>query len=150
MSEQIKREHVFANFRPPVRERVKKKPSAAEKREGNSEKHLACIRLLPCCVSGKWAPNDPHHLKQHLSHERGVGRRSTDRWAVPLSRVKHDELERLGSRKETAWFQEHGIEDPLELAAALWAASPDIPRMTKIVLAHMKPVRASSGKKELT
>jgi hypothetical protein len=31
----------------------------------------------------------------------------------------------------------HGIADPLELAAALWSASPDLDRMTKVLQAHM-------------
>lgn len=38
----------------------------------------------------------------------------------------------------TATLKEWGIEDPLELAAALWAASPNVPMMTKIILAHKR------------
>ena len=30
--------------------------------------------------------------------------------------------------------KEFGIENPLDLAAALWSASPDVRRMTKIIL----------------
>jgi hypothetical protein len=127
----------------PIRQRLarKNKKSAAEKREGNSEAHLLLIRLLPCCVTGKKAPNDPHHLKEGLAHERGLGRRSTDRWAVPLSREKHDEVERIGSRNEWAWFRQHGIEDPLELAAALWRNTGDLERMRKVLAAHVGRTR---------
>lgn len=127
----------------PVRQRIQKKnkPSAAEKREGNCKKHLALIRKLPCCVTGKKAPNDPHHLKEGLAHERGLGRRSTDRWAVPLSREKHDEVERIGSRNEQAWFQKHGIADSLELAAALWRNTGDLERMRKVLAAHVGRTR---------
>jgi hypothetical protein len=129
--------HTLGNFRKPLRERKAKKPSAAAKRPGNSPAHLMLIRLLPCCVTGRPGPNDPHHLKDRLAHERGVGRRATDRWAVPLWRVKHDELEKLGSRRERTWFREHGIEDPIELANALWHATGDLDRMKKVLAAHM-------------
>lgn len=98
-----------------------------------SERHLSLIRQLPCCVTGMPGPNDPHHLKAGLAHERGTGRRATDRHAVPLCRAKHDELESLGSRNEQAWFAEHGIDDPLGLAWSLWHAGYDLELMTRIV-----------------
>lgn len=123
----------------PVRQRITKKvkPSSAERREGNCKKHLALIRKLPCCVTGKRGPNDPHHLKEGLAHERGIGRKATDRWAVPLCRTKHEEVERIGSRNEQAWFQKHGIADSLELAAALWRNTGDLERMQRVLEAHM-------------
>lgn len=127
----------------PVRERIarKAKSSAAEKREGNSKRHLELIRKLPCCVTGK-RPVDCHHLKEGLAHERGIGRKATDRWAVPLSRSKHEEVERVGSRNEWAWFKKHGIEDPLELAAALWRVTGDLDRMKRVLQAHMPVLRS--------
>lgn len=123
----------------PVRQRITKKvkPSSAERREGNCKKHLALIRKLPCCVTGKRGPSDPHHLKEGLAHERGIGRKATDRWAVPLCRTKHEEVERIGSRNEQAWFQKHGIADSLELAAALWRNTGDLERMQRVLEAHM-------------
>lgn len=126
-------------FRPTIRERWarKNKPKSAAKREGMSKAHLELIRQLPCCVTGTPARSDPHHLLEGLAHERGVARKATDRWAVPLCRAKHDELHRLGSRKEWAWFRDHGIDDPLELAAALWRVSGDLERMRKVLQAHM-------------
>ena len=136
MASEIRREQLLGNFRPTVRERNQKQPSAASKRPGMSPEHLALVRQLPCCVSGKPAPNDPHHLKAGLSHERGTGRKATDRWVVPLSRFKHDELERLGTHRETAWFQQHGIDDPLELANALWQATGDLARMRRVLASH--------------
>lgn len=130
------------NFRPSVRERIakKNKPKSASKREGMNEKHLALIRQLPCCVTGKAPRSDPHHLKEGLAHERGIGRKATDRWAVPLCRQKHEEVERIGSRQEWAWFRSHGIEDPLELAAALWRVTGDLDRMRKVLAAHVSVV----------
>lgn len=125
-----------------VRERIikKPKPTTAERREGNSKRHLALIRQLPCCVTGKRGPSDPHHLREGLAHERGIGRKATDRWAVPLCRQLHEEAHRVGSRQEWAWFKARGIEDPLELAAALWRNTGDLDRMLKVLEAHMNVV----------
>jgi hypothetical protein len=125
-------------FRPSIRERwaAKNRPKAAERREGNSKAHLALIRQLPCCLTGKFGPSDPHHLLEGLAHERGVGRKATDRWALPVCRAKHDELHRVGSRQEHAWFRKHGIADPLEFAAALWRVTGDLDRMLRVWEAH--------------
>jgi hypothetical protein len=60
-----------------------------------------------------------------------------DRWTVPLSRKMHEELERLGSRREWEWFKAHGIEDPLDLANALWHVSGNLEQMRKVLEAHM-------------
>lgn len=141
MASEIRRERVLANFRPTVTERAKAKStrkSAAEKREGNSERHLELLRLLPCCITGQTPAGEVHHLKGGAARlERGMGQRATDQWGVPLSRIPHDALERIGSRLEHAFFRERGIADPYELAAALWQATGDLDRMRKIVQAHM-------------
>ena len=138
MATKIRHQQVFGNFRPPLRERAKPKLSAQQRREGNCEEHRRLIKMLPCCVTGKAAPNDGHHLKSGPAKgERALGRRATDRWLVPLCRQAHDELERISSRLELSWFRERGIDDPVELAAALWANTGDLERMTRIVQAHM-------------
>lgn len=126
----------------PVRQRITKKakPTTAERREGNCKKHLALIRKLPCCVTGLPGPSDPHHLREGLAHERGIGRKATDRWAVPLCRQLHDEAHRVGSRQEREWFRKRGIDDPLELAAALWRTTGDLERMRRVVEAHREVV----------
>jgi hypothetical protein len=135
---QVPREYVLNNQRPSLKERARKKPSAQERREGNSEAHLALIRRLPSCVSGVAGPCDPHHLRSAAALlERGVGMRATDRWTVPLLRVEHDELHRISSRLEEAWFRERGIDDVIELAAALYANTGDLERMWKVQQAHM-------------
>lgn len=120
--------------------RARRPGRSADKRPGMSPAHLRLIRQLPCCVTGLPGPNDPHHLKAGLVHERGVGRKATDRWAVPLCREKHEEVERVGSRNEWAWFKKHGIEDPLELAAALWRNTGDLDRMVRVIEAHRNPL----------
>lgn len=136
MASQIRREKVYGNFKARGLDRKKQSRDEVHKeRPGMSEAHLALIRQLPCAVSGKAPAGEAHHLKSGTG-ERGMGRRSSDRWAVPLRHFEHMELEAQGSRAEVAWFQKHGIADPLALAEALWAASGDLERMTKIVQAH--------------
>jgi hypothetical protein len=129
---------VVGNFRPTRTARQKAKASkSSEKRAerpGNSEEHLAAIRKCPCCVPScnRVGGVDPHHIKS--AGERGAGLRASDRWAVPLCRPHHDEIERLGSRNEATWFRQHGIE-VIDLAASLWGSRADAATMTKIILA---------------
>ena len=47
-----------------------------------------------------------------------MGRKVSDRFAVPICRLHHRELHRRGN--EHAWWQSQGI-DPLPIAATLWA-----------------------------
>lgn len=125
------------NFKAPIRVRLKKRPSLQERREGNDKQHRKLVALLPCCITGKLPPNDPHHLCSGPAvKERGAGMKATDRWLVPVCREIHDELGRIGTRNEISYFLSHGI-DPHELANALWNARGDLAKMTKIVRAHM-------------
>ncbi len=126
--------HVLGNFK--VKDYSKHENSKNyEKRAGMSEAHLDCIRQLPCCICFPLKGGDPHHLKAQTG-ERGMGLRSTDKWAVPICRRHHDEVERIGSRNEFAWFKEHGIADIRELAEALWANTGDLDRMKAVIEAH--------------
>ena len=134
-------ERKLANFKPSVSKRLAaKRKDTREDREGNSNAHLEAIRKLPCCITLKMPAGEAHHLKAGTG-ERGAGMRSSDKWAVPICRAAHDEVERVGSRNEPAWFKDRGIAEPVELASALWGASPDVERMTKIVIAHRKAVK---------
>jgi hypothetical protein len=47
-----------------------------------------------------------------------MGRKSSDKFTVPICRLHHRELHRRGD--ERAWWDKQGI-DPLPVAAALWA-----------------------------
>jgi hypothetical protein len=47
-----------------------------------------------------------------------MGRKASDRFAVPICRLHHRELHRRGN--ERAWWQNQAI-DPLVVAATLWA-----------------------------
>jgi hypothetical protein len=136
--QEIRPPKVYGNFRPSLKDRARKKPSAQERREGNSKDHLELVRQLPSCVSGVAGHCDPHHLRSGpAAQERGVGMKATDRWVVPLMRIEHDELHRISSKLEAEWFRERGVADVVELANALWLGTGDIERMRKILQAHM-------------
>ena len=137
MASEVPRTLMLANFRPAKSERIKRKAKAhkvkREERPGNSEEHLAALRKCPCIATLKMPAGEVHHLKW-ATGERGTGQRSSDRWGVPLSRTPHDEIERIGSRNEPAKLAEWGIKDATDLADALWHASPNVERMTAIII----------------
>lgn len=142
MASQIEKERTFGNFKPSRGERAKEKrtkKSAAERREGMSATHLECIRQLPCCaclvIKRSEARNEAHHLKAG-TNERGMGLRSTDKNAVPLCRIHHNQIERSGTKNETAVFKSWGIADALQLASDLFKATGDVRKMTRIIYAH--------------
>ncbi|WP_072389746.1 hypothetical protein [Hyphomicrobium sp. CS1GBMeth3] len=138
MSQQIYRERVLGNFKAPVAARGKRKPTAYQRRDGNSERHLEVLRQLPCVVTGQRPAGQVHHLKSGPARaERGAGMRATDKWGLPLSEEAHIRgVEKLGSRRELEWFRTNGIADPHGLAAALYAASPNLEQMERIIIAH--------------
>jgi len=136
MASQIERPHILGNFR--TRKPKEKKERKTDSRPGMSEEHLALVRKLPCCITGRVPAGEAHHLK--ATGERGMGLRSTDRWAIPMAHDPHMEVERAGSRNELTWFKARGI-DAIDLATSLWLATGDLPKMTKIVIAH----RAGAG-----
>jgi hypothetical protein len=84
--------------------------------------HLRFVASQPCLVCGR-TPSDAHHLK--FAEQRAMGRKVSDKFAVPICRLHHRELHRRGN--ERAWWQNQGI-DPLPIAASLWemthAAAP--------------------------
>jgi hypothetical protein len=90
-----------------------------EPRPGDSPKHLAWIRTLPCAVCDVLGV-DPHHLKRGVDNmPKGMGRTHVDRWAIPLCRKHHNAVE-PGSDEEN--LMKFGI-DGRALANALWRES---------------------------
>jgi hypothetical protein len=77
--------------------------------------HLRFVAAQPCLVCGR-TPSDAHHIK--FAEQRAMGRKVSDRFAVPICRLHHRELHRRGN--ERAWWQSQAI-DPLPAAATLWA-----------------------------
>lgn len=132
--------HVYGNFKPDKTSRYY--PSKAtrlkhkrEAREGNANAHLANLRQLWCVLGHERDSLTVHHLKTGPARlERGVGMRATDRWGVPLIWSRHDELERLGSRQEWAYFDAYAI-NPYSLANALWSNRDSLPRMGLVLVA---------------
>jgi hypothetical protein len=149
-------DHQYGNWKPKRIERLKEKNrDKHDDRDGNDSNHLAALRKCPCIVTLRVPAGEAHHLKSlGAGKERGVGRRASDRWAVPLSRNPHNAVEAVGSRNELRWFAENGVEDPHELAATLWAVRPSngsekaikaaTEAMTKIIIAHHASKKARS------
>jgi hypothetical protein len=77
--------------------------------------HLRFVASQPCLVCGR-GPSDAHHIK--FAEQRAMGRKSSDKFTVPICRLHHRELHRRGD--ERAWWGTQAI-DPLPIAAALWA-----------------------------
>ena len=69
---------------------------------------------LPCLICGR-KPSDPHHLR--FTQRRALGRKVSDEFTVPLCRVHHRAVHRVGD--ERAWWQAAGIE-PVKVARRLW------------------------------
>jgi hypothetical protein len=76
--------------------------------------HLRFVAAQPCLVCGR-TPSDAHHIK--FAEQRAMGRKVSDRFAVPICRLHHRELHRRGN--ERVWWQNHEI-NPLVVAATLW------------------------------
>jgi len=60
--------------------------------------HLRFVASQPCLVCGR-TPSDAHHLR--FAEPRAMGRKVSDRFAVPICRLHHRELHRRGN--ERAW-----------------------------------------------
>lgn len=103
-----------------------------KQRPGMSPDHLVSIRNLPCCLCGALGV-EAHHLRD--TGERGMGLKSTDKWALPLCKHCHHETHRVGTKEELRWFEERGISSKL-LAMDLWFNRGDVPRMCRVVQAH--------------
>jgi hypothetical protein len=53
----------------------------------------------------------------------------------PNGKNCHGEIERLGSRKELAWFKQRGI-DAIDLAGGLWSNRHSLEAMQRVLAAH--------------
>jgi hypothetical protein len=86
----------------------------AEPRRYRNREHLRFVAQRPCLVCGR-KPSDPHHLR--FAQPRALGRKVSDEFAVPLCRIHHRLVHRVGN--ESAWWREAGI-DPVKAAGKLW------------------------------
>jgi hypothetical protein len=85
-----------------------------EPRRIRDRDHIRHIIKQPCLVCGR-RPSDPHHLR--FAQLRGLGRKVSDEFTVPLCRGHHREVHRSGD--EASWWNNAGI-DPTAPARALW------------------------------
>ncbi len=83
-------------------------------RRHRDREHLRYVAKQPCLICGR-KPSDPHHLR--FVQPRALGRKASDEFAVPLCRIHHRLVHRVGN--EAAWWQDAGI-DPINAAGKLW------------------------------
>jgi hypothetical protein len=102
---------VVVSIRKPVRER--------------DRQHLRFVASQPCLICGR-TPSDAHHVK--FAQLPTIGRKVSDKYTVPICRLHHRELHRLGN--EPSWWQAQGI-DPLPVAATLWRSTHDSPLLSE-------------------
>jgi hypothetical protein len=99
--------------------------------------HLRFVASQPCLVCGR-TPSDAHHIK--IAEQPAMGRKVSDKFAVPICRLHHRELHRRGN--ERVWWQIQGI-DPLAIAATLWtrthAVAPADQRQNDETKATVRP-----------
>jgi ERF superfamily len=76
--------------------------------------HLRYVAQQACLLCGR-KPSDPHHLR--FVQPRALGRKASDEFAVPLCRIHHRLVHRVGN--EAAWWKDAGI-DPVKAARQLW------------------------------
>jgi len=113
-------------------------PKPAPKvRSGMDANHLAMVRKLPCCVCGVRPRIVAHHLLRTGEH--GMGRKSSDKWAVSLCATCHAALHHNGD--EEAFLMSHGI-DGRALASALWAVRGDLEAMERVVFRFRQRAKA--------
>jgi hypothetical protein len=83
-------------------------------RRYRDREHLRYVAKQPCLVCGR-KPADPHHLRH--AQPRALGRKASDEFTVPLCRIHHRLVHRVGN--EAAWWHDAGI-DPIMAARKLW------------------------------
>jgi hypothetical protein len=88
--------------------------AVAAPRRYRNKAHLRYVAQQACLLCGR-KPSDPHHLR-HLQ-PRALVRKASDEFAVPLCRIHHRLVHRIGN--EAAWWKDAGI-DPAQAARKLW------------------------------
>jgi hypothetical protein len=120
-------------------------------RRYRDREHLRYVAKQACLVCGR-KPSDPHHLR--YVQPRALGRKASDEFAVPLCRIHHRLVHRVGN--EEAWWKDAGI-DPVKAARKLWKNSriadgriePDRTVQEASSVQHSKPVgQAADGQQQ--
>ena len=85
-----------------------------ETRRLRDKGHIKWVSNHPCLICGR-QPCEAHHLR--FAQPRALGRRVSDEFTVPLCRVHHRELHRVGN--ERSWWGQFNI-DPMPIALRFW------------------------------
>ena len=88
--------------------------ASVEPRRSRDKEHLRFVCRQPCTVCGR-TPCEAHHLR--FAQPRAMGRRVSDEFTVPLCRLHHRELHRVGN--ELSWWKGLNL-DPLPIALRFW------------------------------
>ena len=67
----------------------------AKPRRYRNREHLRFVARQACLICGR-KPSDPHHLR--FTQPRALGRKVSDEFVVPLCRIHHRLVHRLGNR----------------------------------------------------
>jgi hypothetical protein len=65
-------------------------------RRYRNKEHLRYVARQACVICGR-KPSDPHHLR--YAQPRALGRKASDEFTVPLCRVHHREVHRIGNEQ---------------------------------------------------
>lgn len=110
----------------------KRKPSPAGRDPRQHDRgHLAAIRKCPCVICGREPCGTAAHVRMTAPGKPnpGIGAKPHDRYTVPLCDKHHKVQHGMGEAK----FWQGVRIDAIALAAALFARSPDIDKMRKVV-----------------
>lgn len=103
-------------------------------RPGMSRAHTDAVGDLPCLACGSLRNVECHHLLR--TGEKGMGRKSSDQWGIPLCRKCHNPTE-TGSLhhdgNEERWLAARGIMGR-EIARTLWEERGKPQRMLRVVV----------------
>lgn len=92
-----------------------------EPRRQRSREHLRFVARQACLLCGR-QPSDAHHVR--YAQPRALGRKSSDEFTVPLCRIHHRAVHRVGD--ERGWWRQARI-DPLKVARRLWKRTRGLP-----------------------
>ena len=115
--------------------------SFPETRRLRDKGHIKWVSNCPCLICGR-QPCEAHHLR--FAQPRALGRRVSDEFTVPLCRVHHRELHRVGN--ERSWWDRFNI-DPMPIALRLWQETRGVIASGTSVSAAQKDAEASASSK---
>lgn len=110
-----------------------------EPRRHRNRHRLRFVAEQACLICGR-QPSDAHHIR--YAQPRALGRKSSDEFTVPLCRIHHRALHRVGD--EQGWWKQVGI-DPLRVAQSLWTMTRGIAEKPVAALDAGRPLATASG-----